>query len=48
MGNEDHIAELQRLRRVMAAALERVQVGDCVEAEYILSLEVDLNGKAAH
>ena len=36
--------EVRRLRRVMAAALERVQVEDCAEAEHILSLEVNLDG----
>lgn len=36
--------EVLRLRHVMAAALERVQVEDCAEAEHILSLEVNLDG----
>lgn len=44
MSNIDYAAEVGRLRRVMAAALERVQVGDCMEAELILGNEVNLNG----
>lgn len=36
--------EVERLRRVMAAALERVQVGDCEEAEAILGAVVALDG----
>jgi hypothetical protein len=38
------LAEVDRLRWVMAAALERAQVDDCIEAELILSLEVNLDG----
>lgn len=36
--------EIERLRKVMAAALERVEVDDCGEAEAILSAEVALDG----
>ena len=41
-------AEIARLRRVMAAALERTQVEDSGEATFILEREVRLDGTARH
>jgi hypothetical protein len=43
----DAEAEAGRLRRVMAAALERTQVDDCGEATAILEAEVNLDGSSA-
>jgi hypothetical protein len=41
---EDPDAQVRRLRHAAAAALERVEVGDCAEAELILSGVVKLDG----